>query len=174
MKKAEHTFFQHLVPSFVIAGISLLLMYTIVYFWKRDGFDNIEISLLSIIAFIILLPTTIICDAFFINKYRALTISIPEKPIKKIFSVFIVFFLVLFIMSAIDFIFFFGIDDSLSYEYASELELIMKNSGMDTKGIKDFYRLPFFIQNIGANIAGLLLGSLISLFFIKKDGYLLN
>jgi hypothetical protein len=77
-------------------------------------------------------------------------------------------------MSAIDFIFFFGIDDSLSYEYASELELIMKNSGMDTKGIKDFYRLPFFIQNIGANIAGLLLGSLISLFFIKKDGYLLN
>ena len=168
MKKTEEIIYQHSIPALLTAVTSLILAYSVAYFWKRDGFDTIEISLLAVITSFILFFVSIGYNIFFINKYRAESVCNSERPIKKIYSILIIFAITLLIAFCLDFIFFFFIDDSLPKQYAFGLELVIKNAGASSKGIEQFYKFPFFVQNFGANFIGLLLGSLLSLIFIKN------
>lgn len=153
-------------------GISTfaLNLITILY-WQRDGFDFLEIALMTIIAGVFLFISVLMSNIYFLNKGIRNAIKTDSSIIKRIYQVLLSLIIATIIFIILDAAFFI-IDDSISQDYASMLKEMAERNGDTLAGFDDFASLPSGIQNaISTFIIGFL-GSLVSLIFVKKDGKL--
>ena len=153
----------------LIGVITFILTFLTTTLWQNDGISMGETILLPLIGGFYLFLSIIIFNIIGINKVRKLIIKNGGQPMKRIYEVLIVILISIMIYTLLDSICFI-FDDSLSNDYASSLEALLKSTGEKTDDIKDFEKLPFSIQNIFSSIFSAIISGLISLPFIKKDG----
>lgn len=169
VKKTEEL----ILVSFVTGLTVFILSIATVILWKRDGFDLLETSLMSMLSGIYFLVITIIANIISLNKYIRSSIKNNMAPIKRFFQVLIVLgvsFLIFLIFDTV----FFLIDNSISKDYANALVELAEKSGssLDTNTLENFAKLPFALQNGIVTFILAFIGSMISLLFVKKDGIL--
>jgi len=154
----------------LFSGMSLfVLTFITCLYWLQDGFDMIEVSLLTIISgfyFLLIIP---IANSIGLNKYIRKTLDAGKKPLKRIHLVLIVFGISLLTYVLLDSVFFL-IDKSVSLEYADALKYLANTNNQPVEGMDSFTKIPFSIQNVIVTFILGLLGSFISLLFVKKNG----
>lgn len=165
---------KHLEVALLISLSALFLTYLTLYYWKRNGFDDLEIGLIALLSSIYLLFTSIILNIWLQNKYRSTCILNHHKPFKKIYSFLIIICMTAVIVFLLDAIFYYFIDKSVPIAYAEKLEELMIRSHQSEEVIKAFYDFPLMIQNSVVVIGAILLSGIISLPFIRKDGKFLR
>jgi hypothetical protein len=140
------------------------------YYLIDDGINLIDLTLITIIPGLYYLFLTIVVNTIVLNKYIRESIASGEKPLKKVLQIILVF-----VVSYAAYIFFdsihFMIDDSIPVRFAKALSHI---SNLSEEQMLAYGKHPFFIQTIFVTIFMGILGSFISLLFIKKDGNIIG
>ena len=172
MKNLKFYLLTHVELSVIITIINAILIYVTVYYLHRDGFDLIDISILSVIAGIYLFFTTFFLNVWWINAYRKNSIENDITPLKTIYSILLILLFVTILLLLFDYFFFHFIDNSISYSFAEELGKFMESSGKSSEELDEFREMPFIWQNGAVNFASILIACLFSWIFIKKDGVL--
>ena len=155
----------------LIGLFTFLLTLLTTTIWQNNGISMGELIMLPLIGGFYLFLTTIVINIIGINKIRRLEIKNNVLPIKKIYQVLIIIVVSILIYTILDSIYFL-FDSSLSKDYASSLDALLKSTGETTEEVKDFENIPFSIQNIFSSITSAIITGLISLPFIKSDGEL--
>lgn len=153
----------------IIGSFTFILTVLTTTFWQSEGISVGETIMLPFVGGFYLFLVTLIVNIIGVNKIRRLNNKNKELPFKKFFQVLIILLFSVLIYSLIDSIYFL-FDDSLSKDYASSLEGLIKSTGDKTDDFKDFEKLPFSIQNVFSIIFSSILAGLLSLPFIKIDG----
>lgn len=155
--------------SFLISIISFVASNLVIYFWKRDGFDFIELSVLSILSSFIVLIVILIVDSVMLSKYYKSCVNEQINFLKNIFQILILTALVIGFSLFFDWALF-SIDNSVSLEYAESLRqfLIDQHADDQVAGIDEFAELPFLIQNIFLFSFFVLLSVFISVWLAKR------
>jgi|GEM_PF-1957161 len=152
--------------TFVMSCLTIL-------YWKRDGFDFLEISFMSIIAgiylFIIIIPMNII----FLNRGIRYGLKNDLPILKRVYQVLLSLIIGMAVFLLLDSIYFL-VDNSISKDFAQSLKEMSEANGRQLAGIEEFASLPFGVQNGILTFVLGLLGSFISLAFIKRDGQLIK
>ncbi len=169
MKNAKIHFMYLIEVSLMVTIITFLLSYTIAYIFGADGFDIMEVALMSITPAVFAFIVSIIAVAVMINKYRQSMFKIDVTPVKRIPSVLIVFVSSVVLLLVLDSAFFFLIDKSIPHGFADTmLDSLPDNANFRHNYLK-IREMPFMVQN-GVFIAGAtLIGCLISALFLKKE-----
>ncbi len=173
-KKNNLIFSSHIQASIIIALTTFILTYITLYQWQKDGFSIMEISIMSILTAIFVFFIIIAINIWQVNIYRKKSLEESISPIKKIWSVIIITILSFALLSLFDSLLFYFIDKSIPKSYAEGLEDLLKSSGQPTESLSEFSEMPFMLQNGIVIFIAALIGSMISLIFIKKDGQLLG
>lgn len=164
-------FFQHLIASLTTCLLTIISVYSIAYFWLLDdNFNAFEITILSVLLAFIGMIFTIISNIYFINLYRRKNFINQITSYNKVNSVITILIISNILIISFDFLFFISVDNSIPYQYAKGLEIIIKSTGASSAGMNEFYKMPFVLQNFILNFLGLLIGGLSSIPFIKKNG----
>lgn len=167
---------EHLLALSLIVGSAVFMLSLITTLrWQNEGFDLLEVSFMSIISGVYFMIIIIIANVIGLNMYIRDAIKSGHQPILKILQILLIFvssFVIYILLDSAFFIF----DGSISKEYAeSLLELSQKNGGtLEESSLSDFANLPFSLQNGIITSVFALIGSFISLPFIKKDGILIK
>lgn len=156
----------------ILVGVltSALTIITLLY-WQRDGLDLLEISFMSILAGLFLLICIIPINIIMLNKNIKEVLINKEKSSKRIYQILISFLIGFIIFLIIDYVYFL-LDSSIPAKFAESLRKIAEKNGDSIQGMDDFANLPFGLQNGILTFIFGLIGTFISLPFIKKDGIL--
>ncbi len=168
--------YKEIYESIFTAGIicgfaTFVLNFITISYWQRDGFDFLEIALMTIMAGLFLFISILPSNTYFLNKGIRNAIKADSFVIKRIYQVLLSLIIAMIVFLILDAIFFI-IDDSISQDYANMLKEMAERNGDTLPGFDDFASLPFGIQNAILTFIIGLLGSLVSLAFVKKDGEL--
>jgi len=164
--------FEAIFRAGVICGFAtFVLNFITISYWQRDGFDFLEIALMTIMAGLFLFISTLPTNISFLNKGIRDAIKADTPMIKRIYQVLLSLVIAMITFLILDAIFFI-IDDSISQDYANMLKEMAERNGDTLPGFDDFASLPFGIQNAIFTFTIGFLGSLVSLAFVKKDGEL--
>lgn len=150
----------------------LVFIFTAVtcYYLMDDGINLKDLTLMTILPGLYFLLSTLVVNTIVLNKYIRESIAIGEKPLKKIFQTTL-----MLVVSYTAYMFFdslhFMIDDSIPVRFAKALSHI---SSMNEAEMIAYGKHPFFIQTIFVTIFLGVIGSFISLLFIKKDGNIIS
>lgn len=169
-KKNSLHILSHLQAGIISGLITFIISYIILYQWQKDGFTTMEISLMAILTAIIIFFIVIAVTIWQVNQYRKDCTIESVVPIKKVWSVLIIAILSFLFLSLFDSILFYLIDKSIPQSYAEGLGDLMKSSGQSIESLNDFDEIPFMLQNGVIIIIAAVIGSMISILFIKKDG----
>ena len=158
----------------IIGGFATFILNLItISYWQRDGFDFLEIALMTIMAGIFLFISTLSSNIYFLNNGIRNALKADSSVIKRTYQVLLSLIIAMLVFLMLDAIFFIT-DDSIAQDYAYMLKEMTENNGDTLPGFDDYASLPFGIQNAILTFIIGLLGSLISLAFVKKDGQLLK
>jgi len=158
----------------IIGGFATFILNLItISYWQRDGFDFLEIALMTIMAGLFLFISTLSSNIYFLNNGIRNALKADSSVIKRIYQVLLSLIIAMLVFLMLDAIFFIT-DDSIAQDYAYMLKEMAENNGDTLPGFDDYASLPFGIQNVILTFIIGLLGSLISLAFVKKDGQLLK
>lgn len=167
---------EHLLGiSLIVGSIVFILSLITILRWQDEGFDLLEVSFMSIISGVYFMIVIIVVNIIGLNMYIRDTIKSGHQPILRILQILLIFVLSFVIYLLLDSVFFI-FDSSISKEYAESLiELSQKNGGkLEESSLSDFANLPFSLQNGIITSVFALIGSFISLPFIKRDGILIK
>jgi hypothetical protein len=173
-KKNNLLFSSHIQAALIIALTTFILSYVILYQWQKDGFSIMEISVMALLTAIIIFFIIIAVNIWHVNNYRKKSIVKGINPIKKVWSVIIIAIASFTLLSLFDSLLFYFVDKSIPQSYAEGLGDLLKSSGQSTESLNEFNEMPFMLQNGIVIFIAAIIGSLISLIFIKKDGQLLG
>tara|TARA_B100001059_G_C17722285_1_gene521405 strand:- start:315 stop:839 length:525 start_codon:yes stop_codon:yes gene_type:complete len=158
----------------IIGGFATFILNLItISYWQRDGFDFLEIALMTIMAGLFLFISTLSSNIYFLNNGIRNALKADSSVIKRTYQVLLSLIIAMLVFLMLDAIFFIT-DDSIAQDYAYMLKEMTENNGDTLPGFDDYASLPFGIQNAILTFIIGLLGSLISLAFVKKDGQLLK
>lgn len=171
IKKSEELLLLGLTAGIIVFLLSVI---TVLY-WRRDGIDLLEVSFMSILSGLYFFIVIIVSNIIGLNRYIRLMLEDGHIPFKKITQIFIVLLSSFVVYAAFDSIYFL-VDKSISADYAEALMNLANRSGdsLNKRTLEDFARLPFALQNGIVTFTFAVVGSLISLAFIKKDGVLFH
>ena len=157
-----------IIISFLISIIVFAISNLIIYFWKRDVFDFIELSVLSVLSSLIALTVILIVDSIMLSKYYKSCASEQIKFLNNIFQILILTSLIVGFSLFFDWALF-SIDNSVSFEYAESLkQFLIEQHADQVAGIDEFAELPFLIQNIFLFSFFVLLSVFISVWLAKR------
>ncbi|WP_421889863.1 hypothetical protein [Marinoscillum sp.] len=151
--------------------LSFIFIISTLLYWKSDGFSVLEISFMAILGGFFYFFTCLSVSVWLINDHIKNARSSQEKPGNKwvaILLILIVGFVVLLLLDLI----YYQIDNSISLEFAEALKALMQQNNQSINGIDEFAKLPFLMQNGIVTFGGGLMGGLLAVPFIKKDGVL--
>ena len=158
-----------LTNSLVIGFLVFIISYTTIFLWHINGFDTMELSLMSIISGIYFFIIVIVSNIFYLNKGIKNCNLNSIKYMKRIYQVLLTLIISYLTYLILDYVFFL-IDDSMSRDFAIGLKNFAESNNKNLDGIDEFVNLSFGIQNSIVTFVFGLLGSLISLIFITKSG----
>ena len=171
MKKYKEVLEAVFLSGLVCGFSTFALNFMTVSYWKSDGFDFLEIAFITIIAglymFISILPSNI----YFLNKGIKDAIESESMLINRTIQVLLSLVVAMLIFLLLDLLLF-TLDDSIPQTYANMLKEMAESNGDDLPGFEGFAKLPLGIQNAILTFTIGLIGALVSLIFIKKDGIL--
>jgi len=143
--------------------IFLILNYLLNYKLISNGLSNIELALMSITSAIIMFIVIIIVNTFFIRRMRINSFEEKENSVKWYSTFGLTILFVFAICTALDYLYFYLIDNSISLEYAYGLESLLERSSPEKlESIGLFLKLPPFLQNYVTNTISLIVSSLFS------------
>ncbi len=150
---------------------TFILSYATLIFWNRNGFDWLEISLMTMLAglyfFIVIIPANV----FMLNRYTRSMLENGEQPIGRFYQVLIVVAVAIGMYLTIDSLMFL-VDDTIPVAFGEALKQMAVDNGRTIAGMDEFATLPFGVQNGILTLLFGLVGALISLPFLKKNGHL--
>lgn len=167
---------QQLIKIFELSALCAIVLFTstyiTIYQWQADGFDLIEASFLSILTgayFVILL---LIVSAFGINWTIRLSLRDGATPWSRLTYSAALVFISLAIFFVVDSVYFFLVDNSISADYGQALADLSRQQHKQLPGMDEFKNMPFSLQNGMVTAIFGVIGSLLSLVVIRKDGEL--
>ncbi len=170
MKQTIKTLLEHLIPcAFLISLISLIISNGIIYFWKRDAFDMLELMFLPLLSSVIIFIVIAVVNSFLLPKYYNES-NLKNSLIANIFVLSIIHsFAIIGFSIFFDWVLF-SVDHSVSIEYAETLEKMLNEQHSEmTNDIEEFAQLPFLIQNIFMFSFSVILTTILSVFSIRKQ-----
>ncbi|AZQ64774.1 hypothetical protein EI427_21350 [Flammeovirga pectinis] len=167
--------FKKSIEDSVMKGIfsglfTFSISFSFIEYLRADGFSIIEASFLPILPGIITFICILFFNTFLLNRSNKFLEN--KNTLKPYLSILIVLFFNIIIYLTIDIIMF-NFDDSLPKDFAASLLKIAENNNESLDGIIEFSELPFSIQNLIATFIFAFIASVISLFFVKKNGNLI-
>ncbi|HYG00882.1 MAG TPA: hypothetical protein VD927_00495 [Chryseosolibacter sp.] len=150
------------------------MTYITVYQWQSDGFDLIEASLLSILSGGYLVIILLITAAVGINWSIRATIREEVKPWHRGIQALILAAMSVVMFIILDSLFFFLVDNSVSADYGQALADLSAQQQKQLPGMEDFKNMPFALQNGIVTTVLALIGALMSMVVIRKDGELFS
>ncbi|WP_375577650.1 hypothetical protein ABWH96_11365 [Marivirga tractuosa] len=152
------------IIAFIISSVSILMNILLVnsFYQSGGGFNEMEVSIVSISQAGILFLCIIIGNLFLLNPYvlkERQSSSIRINKIKLILSSILytlIFCLVLAVILN-------SIDNSLSLAYGNALNEMFVSEEMDAMTMSTFVSMPLFLQSIFVNILSIVLAQLISI-----------
>ena len=173
MNKYKEIFDSIFMGGIIGGFVTFILNLITISYWQRDGFDFLEIALMTIMAGLFLFISTLSSNIYFLNNGIRNALKADSSVIKRTYQVLLSLIIAMLVFLMLDAIFFIT-DDSIAQDYAYMLKEMAENNGDTLPGFNDYASLPFGIQNAILTFIIGLLGSLISLAFVKKDGQLLK
>ena len=155
------------ITGLLIGIVTSTLTFGTLLYWNRDGFDIIEASFTPIFLGFIFFISIITLNIIKLNKSMRQCLRNNIHTIKRIYQILLTFIIGLVVFVIIDIIFYF-IDNSISIDFANALKRVAEISGTSPDSIEITKHLPFSLQTISITFPAGLVGSFISLPFIRK------
>ena len=135
--------------SLLSAIVCLVAIYTLAYGWSTDGFDQSEVILLALLPGLITFVISLTLISISLSKYLAFCRSQDVAPAKWWQLLLGTSFLTIVFLIAIDAVFFYVADQSLSQQYAEALGTFAQQGPNEMKeaALRAFAELPFLMQN---------------------------
>jgi hypothetical protein len=149
------------------ALISLITLYLAIFTFEVDGYTELEIAALSIISVIIYSISFSIVNTMLTYRYYSLVELEMIAPLNK-FSFLIISILGSCIFSIlVDFIWFKTMYSSIEL-FLNSFSQIVQEDGASLSEVEEIKNTPIFLLFLAPNFIGILIGSLVSIFFSNK------